>query len=74
MKKDQVIALDGPSGSGKSTVAKIVAEALGLIYIDTGAMFRAAAYVLQHTGLDFSKPKLTESEENGIREIGRAHV
>ena len=36
-----VIAIDGPAGSGKSTVSKILAERLGLLYIDTGAMYRA---------------------------------
>ncbi len=36
-----VIAIDGPAGSGKSTVAKILAERLGFLYIDTGAMYRA---------------------------------
>ena len=39
------IAVDGPASSGKSTVAKIVAQDLGLIYVDTGAMYRAAAAV-----------------------------
>ena len=38
-----VIAIDGPSGAGKSTVAKRLAERLGFIYIDTGAMYRAVA-------------------------------
>ncbi len=36
-----IIAIDGPAGSGKTTTAKIVAETLGYIYIDTGAMYRA---------------------------------
>ena len=36
-----IIALDGPAGSGKSTTARRVAEALGYVYIDTGAMYRA---------------------------------
>ncbi|MBU1999365.1 MAG: (d)CMP kinase [Candidatus Omnitrophota bacterium] len=36
-----IIAIDGPAGSGKSTVAKLVANKLGFIYIDTGAMYRA---------------------------------
>ena len=44
MKKIQ-IAVDGPASSGKSTVAKIVAADLGLIYLDTGAMYRAATTV-----------------------------
>ena len=38
-----IIAIDGPAGAGKSTVARLVAEKLGYIYIDTGAMYRAVA-------------------------------
>ena len=38
------VAIDGPSGAGKSTIAKAVAKALGIDYIDTGAMYRAVAY------------------------------
>lgn len=38
------IAIDGPAGAGKSTVAKAVAKDLGIIYLDTGAMYRATAY------------------------------
>ncbi|MFL5784400.1 MAG: (d)CMP kinase [Bacteriovoracaceae bacterium] len=71
--KDQVIALDGPSGSGKSTVAKMVAQKLGLIYIDTGSMFRAAAYALQHTGIDFSKTKLSPAEDDLIKKFFHDH-
>lgn len=41
MQSDVVIAIDGPAGAGKSTVAKRVADKLGIIYIDTGAMYRA---------------------------------
>ncbi len=37
------IAIDGPAGSGKSTIAKIIAKKLGIVYIDTGAMYRAIA-------------------------------
>lgn len=73
MKKDQVIALDGPSGSGKSTVAKMVAKAMGLVYIDTGAMFRSAAFVLQHTNIDFTKPHLTASEEETVKKFFQEH-
>lgn len=40
----RVIALDGPGGSGKSTVARLVAEASGLPYLDTGAMYRAITF------------------------------
>lgn len=41
MKKTLKIAIDGPSGAGKSSLAKGVAKKLGLIYVDTGALYRA---------------------------------
>lgn len=42
-----IIAIDGPAGSGKSTTARIVADRLNYLYIDTGAMYRAAALAFQ---------------------------
>ena len=50
----QVIAIDGPSGSGKSTIAKELARHLGILYIDTGAMFRALAYVIDENKIETS--------------------
>ena len=47
-----VVAIDGPSGSGKSTVSRRVASRLGLAYLDTGAMYRAAAWWCEHEGVD----------------------
>lgn len=44
MNKQMNIAIDGPAGAGKSTVAKLVAESLNYLYIDTGAMYRALTY------------------------------
>ncbi len=44
MNKKLKIAIDGPAGAGKSTVAKLVADKLSYIYIDTGAMYRALTY------------------------------
>ena len=41
---NKVVAIDGPAGSGKGTVSKILARECNLIYIDTGAMYRAIAY------------------------------
>lgn len=46
------IAIDGPAGSGKSTISKILAKKLGLAYIDTGAMYRACAYISIKFNLD----------------------
>jgi cytidylate kinase len=45
MSKGLIIAIDGPAGSGKSTSAKLIAQKLGYIYIDTGAMYRAVTYL-----------------------------
>jgi len=47
-----VVAIDGPSGSGKSSVSKAVANTLGFAYLDTGAMYRAAAIWVQNQGID----------------------
>ncbi len=47
----KVIAIDGPSGAGKSTVARLLADRLGFLYIDTGAMYRAVALTVQQAGI-----------------------
>ncbi len=47
-----IIAIDGPAGSGKSTVAKILAQRLGFLYIDTGAMYRALTLKAIEQGID----------------------
>jgi cytidylate kinase len=47
-----VIAIDGPSGAGKSTTARLLAERLGYIYIDTGAMYRAVGWKAKREGID----------------------
>ena len=46
-----VVALDGPGGSGKSTVARRVAERLGFVYLDTGAMYRAVGLLATEKGV-----------------------
>lgn len=46
------IAIDGPSGAGKSTVAKFLAKKLGILYLDTGAMYRGTAYFVRRYGAD----------------------
>lgn len=47
-----IIAIDGPSGSGKSSTSRGVARKLGLAYLDTGAMYRAAAWLVAERALD----------------------
>jgi cytidylate kinase len=46
-----VIAIDGPAGSGKSTVARLLGDRLGCLYLDTGAMYRAAALLALREGV-----------------------
>jgi cytidylate kinase len=46
-----VVAIDGPAGAGKSTVARAVAEALGFVYLDTGALYRAVALAALRHGM-----------------------
>lgn len=51
-----VIAIDGPAASGKSTTAKLVAQKLGYLYIDTGAMYRAVALKAAREGVPLDDP------------------
>ena len=52
------IAVDGPAGSGKSTVAQKVAEKLGLLYLDSGAMYRAVTVLAIENGVETNIPEL----------------
>lgn len=51
------IAVDGPAGAGKSTIAKMIAKKMNLVYVDTGAMYRAMAYYLLTQKVDFHDAK-----------------
>lgn len=56
----KIIAIDGPAGSGKSTTAKLLAQSLGYVYLDTGAMYRALTYFALKIGVEPSdETKLT---------------
>src|SRR4051794_9778450 len=48
-----IIAIDGPSGAGKSTLGKMLAKKLGLLYLDTGAMYRAVALAVTKAAIPF---------------------
>lgn len=58
------IAIDGPAGSGKTTTAKIVAEKLGYIYIDTGAMYRAVTLAWIRSGKELNENIICNLMEN----------
>ncbi len=49
-----ILAIDGPAGAGKSTVTRQAAQALGLLYLDTGAMYRAVTWWLKQTQVDLA--------------------
>lgn len=74
------VAVDGPAGAGKSSVSKAVAKALGYVYIDTGAMYRAAALYAINNGIDIKnereklvanldKIKIEIKRENGMQKV-----
>lgn len=76
--KRPIIAIDGPAGSGKSTTARLVAEKLRLMHIDTGAMYRAVALKMLKHGVELTdkeqlqklldSTKVTQTEgEGGLR-------
>ena len=54
-----IIAIDGPAGSGKGTITKIIADRLGIVNIDTGAMYRCIA-------LAFLRSNLSIEDKEGI--------
>jgi cytidylate kinase len=57
MTSSLVIAIDGTSASGKSTNAKLVAQALGFVHVDTGAMYRTLAWHCLKQKVDVQNPK-----------------
>ncbi len=61
------IAMDGPAGSGKSTVAQKVAEKLGLLYLDSGAMYRAVTVLAIENGVEKDIPEL-------IKLVKKCHI
>ena len=52
MTRQPLVAIDGPAGAGKSTVTRAFAERMGLVYLDTGAMYRSVTWLVQQNGVD----------------------
>jgi len=75
MSGPQCIAIDGPAGSGKSTVGEQLAQLLGYLYVDTGAMYRALAWLALHEGLDtHDGPRLEQLALHAAIVIDHPHV
>ena len=58
------IAIDGPAGAGKSTIAKSVAESLGFIHVDTGALYRAIAFYLIKNNISKNAEDINKALKN----------
>lgn len=61
-----IITIDGPAGTGKSTVAKLLAEKLGFVYLDTGAMYRAVTLYFLDNNINFDDEELIKSKMDEI--------
>lgn len=69
------IAIDGPAGSGKSTIGELLAQHLGYLYFDTGAMYRAVAWLALEHGVDVNDGSaLAELARNARIEIRHPHI
>src|SRR2546422_9793293 len=62
-----IVAIDGPSGVGKTTTSKLVARALNLPHIDTGAMYRAVALAASRAGVDTRDAEALERLAANVR-------
>ena len=61
MRKQVVVAIDGPAGAGKSTAARLLAGRLGCLYIDSGALYRAATLGCMQRGVDLEDAAAVEA-------------
>jgi cytidylate kinase len=75
MSGPQCIAIDGPAGSGKSTIGEQLARQLGYLYVDTGAMYRAVAWLALYEGVDINDGvALKQLAESAELDINHPHV
>lgn len=72
-KQGPVIAIDGPAGTGKSSATRRLAEALGFVHVDTGALYRATAFLLRERVKDGLLRQLDEDEE-AVRIARETHL
>ncbi len=74
MKRRPIIAIDGPAGSGKSTVTKLIAKKLKLLYLDTGAMYRALSWLMIKENINYKKEKNLQNILKGISIVFKSNT
>lgn len=67
MSRKPIVAIDGPAGAGKSTVTRAFAERLGLLYLDTGAMYRAVTWLIQKQEVDPHDPEAVNKNLENLK-------
>ena len=72
--KHKAVTIDGPAGSGKSTIARQVADRLGFVYLDTGALYRAAALAVDSArrALETAEDSARSAVRTGLRDLASA--
>jgi cytidylate kinase len=57
----KIITIDGPAGAGKTTISKLLSQKLGIIYVDTGALYRGVAFEIKHQNINWENDSILEA-------------
>jgi len=62
----RIITIDGPAGAGKTTVSKLLSQKLGIIYVDTGAIYRGVAFEIKNQNIEWKNDSILETFLEGL--------
>ena len=62
----RIITIDGPAGAGKTTVSKLLSQKLGIIYVDTGAIYRGVAFEIKRQNIEWENDSMLETFIEGL--------
>ena len=62
----RIITIDGPAGAGKTTVSKLLSQKLGIIYVDTGAIYRGVAFEIKNQNIEWENDSILETFLEGL--------
>ncbi len=62
----RIITIDGPAGAGKTTVSKLLSQKLGIIYVDTGAIYRGVAFEIKRQNIEWENDSMLETFLEGL--------